>query len=185
MIHYSKYMSKLTARSKFVISISVVFAFVGATYLLVGIFKDNLPSGGIRNSTDEIGQRVLLSHADFLNNVLDNEWESNNNPFYSEETAVFSFEGQDIRSPSLNNAYAKYVEINVLDIQNSVDGVFLLEGYDKDNNLLEQANLEVTKTGISAYRFAYDHVFIEHIVVTYLGQETSVVVDNIAIYALQ
>lgn len=178
-------MSNLSSRSKFLISISSVFTCLAVTYLIVGLSKGLLPEGGVRNSTDEIGNHVLLSRADFLNDNLDSDWESTNNPLFVNQAAVFAEEDQRILSPQLHNSYTKYVEIDIDNIDGELDAVFLLSGYDKDNILLEETHLSISQTGVNAYRFAYDHVFIQRIAFTFIGQESSLVVDNIAIYALQ
>jgi hypothetical protein len=66
------------------------------------------------------------------------------------------------------------------------DATFIINGYDKDDNLLESAALEdLAVAKIYSHRFAYDHVFIDRITLTYTGQEAVAAVDYVSIYALQ
>ncbi len=180
-------MLKLNSKLKFLISVSGVFALVGVTYLVVALLKNVLPEPGVRNSTDEYGNRVLLSKAEFEDDDLDNDWSSKENePIFLNEKAYFEEDGQNIVSPSLNNRFTKYVEFHVSSINNGQDAAFKLEGFDKNNNLLETIIIDgVMTTKVYANRFSYDYVFIDRVVITYLGQEAVVAVDYVSIYALQ
>ncbi|MFA7378645.1 MAG: hypothetical protein WC014_03885 [Bacilli bacterium] len=180
-------MSTLTNKSKFLISISAIFALVGVTYLTVGLLKKFIPEGGIRNSTDEIGRRVLLSKGEFIDDTYSLDWTSRElGPILHESKAYFIEEGQNLLSPNLNNNFTKYVEIFISEASGGSDGAFLLSGYDKKGVLLEEVTISnIDEAGLYNYRFAYDHVFIDCVTLTYLGQEATVAVDYISIYALQ
>ncbi|MDD4154103.1 MAG: hypothetical protein PHT30_01665 [Bacilli bacterium] len=180
-------MSKMNKKMKFILSLSVIFGLIGTTYLTVGLLKSSIPEGGVRNSTDEIGNRVLLSKAEFKNDALDEDWQSPVvAPNIINEVARFDSEEQALISPRLNNNFTKYVELSISEVSGGSDGAFLLSGYDINGQLLEEhllMNIEHVQT--YGYRFSYDHVFIDYVVFTYTAHEAVLAVDNIAIYALQ
>lgn len=180
-------MSPLNSKSKFLISLATVFGVVGATYLAVGLFKNFHPDPGVRNSTDEYGNRVLLSRAEFSDDELDNVWSSDGNePIFLNKKAHFGEDGQNLLSPKLNNNFTKYVEFAISGISGGEDASFSIAGFDGDNNLLENVEIDITAGTITyGHRFSYDHVFIDRIAFTYLGQEAVVAVDYISVYALQ
>ena len=180
-------MEVFNPKIKFIIALASVFAFVGVVYLTVALLKNHLPESGVRNSTDEIGNRVLLSKADFANDNLDSDWRSlETSPSFSDKKAIFEQEGQVLISPRLNNNFTKYVEINVSEISGGSDSAFLISGYNAEGLLLEEKRIEnMSQTKTYGCRFSYDHVFIDYVVFTYQGQEAVLAVDNISIYALQ
>ncbi|MDD3207488.1 MAG: hypothetical protein PHD98_01305 [Bacilli bacterium] len=180
-------MPTLTSKAKFLISISTIFALVGVTYLAVGLLKKFIPEGGVRNSTDEIGNRVLLSKGEFTNESYSPDWTSRElGPDLINSKAYFKEEGQNLLSPNLNNNFTKYVEISISEVSGGSDGAFLLSGYDKKGVLLEEVTISnIIEAGQYNYRFAYDHVFIDYLTLTYLAQEATIAVDYISIYALQ
>lgn len=187
MIPYSRDMSALNSKSKFVISVAGVFAIVGVTYLAVALFKNYHPDPGVRNSTDEFGNRVLLARAEFVDDELDGDWTSEESaPIFLNKKAYFGEDGQNIVSPNLYNSFTKYVEFAISGISEGEDAAFNISGFDHDDNLLETITIEsISEIKTYGHRFSYDHVFIDRIAITYLGQEAVAVVDYVSIYALQ
>lgn len=179
-------MANLNPQGKFLISVALVFGIVGVTYLAVGLLNQYHPDPGVRNSTDEYGNRVLLCAAEFSDDELDTDWSSRGNePLFLNKKARFEEDGQNIISPKLNNNFTKYVEFAISMIEGD-DATFIINGYDKDDNLLESVALEnLVVAKIYSHRFAYDHVFIDRITLTYTGQEAVAAVDYVSIYALQ
>ena len=177
----------MNSKVKFIVSLSIIFGVIGATYLTVGLLKSFIPEGGVRNSTDEIGNRVLLSKAEFKNDALDEDWQSPVvAPNITNEVARFDSEEQALISPRLNNNFTKYVELSISEVSGGSDGAFLLSGYDINGILLEEhLLLNIGHAQTYGYRFSYDHVFIDYVVFSYTAQEAVLAVDNISIYALQ
>ncbi|MFA5421894.1 MAG: hypothetical protein WC344_03790 [Bacilli bacterium] len=179
-------MPSLTAPHKFLISATAIFSVVGVAYLLVGLTAGTRAEAGVRNSTDEIGNRVLLSRADFADGILDSHWESGElGPELIDGQARFDDLDQCLESPSLHNAFTKYAVFQLGDVSGG-PASFTLSGYDKGGSLLEEATIsDLGSTERGEHRFSYDHVFIDKIVLAYAETGVVATVDYICIYALQ
>jgi hypothetical protein len=173
------------------IAAASLFAVIGVTYLAVALLKKYLPEGGIRNSTDEIGNRVLLASADFADEHLDEQWSALNESdlMVVDNKVICNHSEQQLLSPTLDNNFTKYVSLFVPEVSiGSESSLPTIEiyGQDRQGHTLEKVTFEsIAEPGLYSHRFAYDHVFIERFVFSFRALDASISVDYILIYALQ
>lgn len=185
-------MTKKTDGWKFALSLAGVFALVGITYGAAALFGRNIDDGPVRNSTDEIANKVLLASVEFSSDHLDRGWSlsSQSLPSLGGGAILFDDVGQGLISPALNNHYGKYVEIGISSIagldQDAPDRIVALAGYESDGYDLARGYLGgIDGPGQYTYQFSFDHVLIDKIAILFEGHATAISIEYIRIYALQ
>lgn len=181
-------MSAFLKKSKIYFLMLGVMAFFGAIFLVVYFVYDPTSDSNIRNSTDNIANKVLLSKTEFENSELDEEWTKSEHLLIKNEAALFDQSNLVIKSPIVHSAYTKYFEIDVKEINEAKDSKFCVRGYQNKNDelvLLEEIEIAIEEIGLYFARFSYDHIFINQIEFVFTSQETSLSVAYLGIFSLQ
>lgn len=157
----------------------------GATFFVVSKTYQGSNDLDERNSTDNLATKTLLEETTFHNNKIKEGWTISSEVIINNEVAVLNQKDLHITSPTFEKPFTKYIEIQVDEVTNPLDGQINVLGYDDKLNLLETLVIPINEQGIYQKRFAYDHVFIKQISFVYFGSETSLSIAYLGIYALQ
>jgi hypothetical protein len=157
----------------------------GALFLIVSLTYVR-GEEDVRNSTDNIAKKVKLSETSFFNNELPTNWTKSDELIIINQSAFFNESELNIKTPLLNSPYTKYFEINVSEINNPLDGEFLVRGFNSDKSkLLEEISIPVNEVGLFTKRFSYDYIYIDQIEFVYKGSATTLSVAYLGVFSLQ